>query len=65
MATLDHEAELSRLQMMRQANIIRPHQVERLAELEQQMGVTDNAPNLSWLLGPHLLTRLLAQSIST
>lgn len=44
MATLDHEAELSRLQMMRQANIIRPHQVERLAELEQQMGVTDNAP---------------------
>lgn len=44
MATLDHEAELSRLQMMRQANIIRPHQVERLAELEQQIGVTDNAP---------------------
>jgi len=44
MATVDHEAELSRLQMMRQANIIRPHQVERLAELEQQIGVTDNAP---------------------
>lgn len=44
MATLDQEAELSRLQMMRQANIIRPHQVERLAELEQQIGVTDNAP---------------------
>ena len=44
MATIDQEAELSRLQKMRSANILRPHQVERLTELEQQMGVMDNAP---------------------
>ena len=40
MVSMDQESEISRLQKMRQANIIRPHEVERLAELEQQLGVT-------------------------
>ena len=40
MVSMDQESEISRRQKMRQANIIRPHVVDRLAELEQQLGVT-------------------------